>query len=338
MTSELINHLDTATTGTLLPMLGLERQQRAAGDNPAVVYVSGLAENSQRTMTMALNTIANILGFSNLLECPWWQLESKHTSFVRAELRKTQYNYKPATINVMLAALRGTLRTAWEMRQIDTETYQRAISFKAIKHRSDAPAVGQHLSDEHLRALLEQCIHDPRAAGRRDIALLLLLIACGLRRSEPTRLDLANYDQSNSTITVVSKGQVTRTMPLHIHARAALDAWIRVRGTHSGPLFVRIRKGDDITRERLTPQAVYYIVQQRAKHAGIELTPHDFRRTFAGNLLTGGVDLVTVQKLMGHSSPVTTAMYDRRDDKAKADAVATLNIPLPALSDAESKQ
>ncbi len=57
-------------------------------------------------------------------------------------------------------------------------------------------------------------------------------------------------------------------------------------------------------------------------------TPHDLRRTFAREMLDAGVDLVTVQKLMGHASPVTTSRYDRRDEKSKMDAAGKIHFPM----------
>jgi site-specific recombinase XerD len=76
---------------------------------------------------------------------------------------------------------------------------------------------------------------------------------------------------------------------------------------------------------RMTPQAVLLIVQKRATEAGVEsFSPHDFRRTFCSDLLDAGVDIVTVQKLAGHASPVTTAKYDRRGEEAKRRAVQRL--------------
>lgn len=59
------------------------------------------------------------------------------------------------------------------------------------------------------------------------------------------------------------------------------------------------------------------------------LTWHDFRRTFAGNLLDNGNDLLTVQNLMGHASPTTTAAYDRRGKAVKRRASRNLRVPYP---------
>ncbi len=77
----------------------------------------------------------------------------------------------------------------------------------------------------------------------------------------------------------------------------------------------------------MTPQAVLLIVQKRANQASVDsFSPHDFRRTFCSDLLDAGVDIVTVQKLAGHASPVTTAKYDRRGEETKRLAVQRLGF------------
>jgi integrase/recombinase XerD len=77
----------------------------------------------------------------------------------------------------------------------------------------------------------------------------------------------------------------------------------------------------------MNSDTVWRIIQKRAKMAGIEsFSPHDFRRTFCSDLLDAGVDIVTVQKLAGHSSPTTTAKYDRRGEETKRKAVQCLKI------------
>jgi site-specific recombinase XerD len=78
----------------------------------------------------------------------------------------------------------------------------------------------------------------------------------------------------------------------------------------------------------LTEQGIYHILLKRGVLAGLaHFTPHDLRRTFAGDLLDVGADLSTVQKLMGHSDANTTARYDRRGERAKRSAVQKLHVP-----------
>ena len=105
-----------------------------------------------------------------------------------------------------------------------------------------------------------------------------------------------------------------------------------MRGDAPGPMLYRIRKGGKIILERLTDQAIWVILEKRFRAARVKpFTPHDLRRTFAGEMLDAGVDLVTVQKLMGHASPVTTSRYDRRDEKTKMEAATKIHFPMVSI-------
>ncbi len=95
-----------------------------------------------------------------------------------------------------------------------------------------------------------------------------------------------------------------------------------------GPLFWPITKKGLMVRRRLSPQAVWKRVRKRAAQAGLPaLSPHDFRRTFVGDLLDAGVDLPTVSALAGHSNVTTTARYDRRPERVKRAAAMKLTLP-----------
>ena len=107
-----------------------------------------------------------------------------------------------------------------------------------------------------------------------------------------------------------------------------LGDWLAVRGAAPGGLFVPINKGGKLAGHRMTSRAVYTVLEKRRKEAGVvKLSPHDFRRTFVGDLLDAGVDLSTVQRLAGHADPSTTARYDRRGEAAKRKAVEVLHFP-----------
>ena len=95
-----------------------------------------------------------------------------------------------------------------------------------------------------------------------------------------------------------------------------------------GPLFYPIRKGGAIQQRQITNQAIYNMLQDRAKQAGIpHCSPHDLRHSFISDLLDRGADIVTVQGLAGHSSVETTASYDRRGERAKKKAIGLLHVP-----------
>ena len=164
----------------------------------------------------------------------------------------------------------------------------------------------------------------------RAAAVLGQLYAGGVGRREVVALDLAHYDTDAGGLRILaSKGNKARTVYVGNGAKAALSGWVNIRGTEIGPLLYRIRKGGNIIPERLTDQAIWVILEKRFKAAKVKpFTPHDLRRTFAGEMLDAGVDLVTVQKLMGHASPVTTSRYDRRDEKTKMDAATKIHFPM----------
>ena len=175
-----------------------------------------------------------------------------------------------------------------------------------------------------IHALVTAC-RDGTAAGMRDAAILGVAYAGGLRRAELAGLQLADY--SCGVLTVVGKRNKVRTVPMESGVIAALGDWLAVRGASPGPLFLRV---DKIGRRGggLTPAGIRAILAKRAEAAGVAgFSPHDLRRTFAGDLLDAGADLSTVQKLMGHASPTTTAGYDRRGERAKAEAVRRLHFP-----------
>jgi len=108
-----------------------------------------------------------------------------------------------------------------------------------------------------------------------------------------------------------------------------MEDWLTIRGTRDGPLFCPVDKSGALhVGESLTPQAIYNMLNKRGAQAGVQnISPHDLRRTFVGDLLDAGADIVTVQKLAGHANVTTTARYDRRPEAAKRRAAGLLHVP-----------
>ena len=98
-----------------------------ASQNPALVYLAGLASGSRRTMRQALDVIAGELTgrTCNAETCPWGTLRFQHTATIRAWLAE---RYAPATANKMLAALRGVFKAAWRLGQMTAEDYTRGLA------------------------------------------------------------------------------------------------------------------------------------------------------------------------------------------------------------------
>ena len=148
-----------------------------------------------------------------------------------------------------------------------------------------------------------------RAVALRDVALLELLYATGVRVSELCGLDVADLDRSRRTMRVLGTGDKERTVPYGAPASRALEDWLAVRGrialrAAGGALFVGARG------RRLDPRAVRDVVHRAAALAGVpDLGPHGLRHSAATHVLNGGADLRSVQELLGHASLATTQRY-----------------------------
>jgi integrase len=319
----------------------LVKQLSQLDQNPAAVYLASLpSQQSRDTMKIALNRIAGVLGFEPVtvtvegkrkksedvtyLYVEWSAMRYQHTAAIRARLIA---NYSPATANKMLSALRGVIKEAWRLGQMNAEDYQRAVDLEGVKVNT-LPA-GRDLAEGEVLALVKACIRDDSAAGYRDAAIIGLLSGGGLRRAELVKLQLEQFDADTGTIAVKhGKGGKERSVPVANGTLAALADWLDLRGQEPGALFLPINKGGHIVGQRMTAQAVYNMLKKRAKEAGVKnFSPHDFRRTYAGDLLDAGVDIVTVAKLMGHANVETTGRYDRRPEEVKRQAASKLHFP-----------
>jgi len=255
----------------------------------------------------------------------------------------------PATINRALAAIRWWARRVAELardqplpeepparerwlaqRAEIVEQAGRVAEIKDVK--GTRPPKGRDVAEGEIRALLEVCRADPTAAGVRDGALIALACATGLRRSELAGLrleDLQRLGAEEVELGIQGKGDKPRQVSVANGAYLWLADWLALRGTEPGPLFYAINRGGAIQRGHgVSDEALAQMLAKRRQAAGVQaLTWHDFRRSFAGDLLDNGFDLATVQQLMGHASPVTTANYDRRDKTTRRKAIRSLHVP-----------
>ncbi len=304
----------------------LSRASASADQSPAAIYLLRLGSaHSRRTMGSALARIAAIMGDERAdpLRFPWHQLRYVHTQLIRTRLAA---EYSPAGANLRLAALRGVLKECFRLGQIPPEDYQRAVDLPSI--RGSALPAGRALSAGEIRALFAACEEDSSAAGPRDAALLALLYAGGLRRSEASALDLEDLDLETLELRVLGKGRKERLVHLVSGAEAAVAAWLEQRGDDPGPLFCPVNRGGAIDPRRLSAAAILLVCRKRAAEAGVDsFSPHDLRRSFIGDLLDAGVDISTVQRMAGHAQVTTTARYDRRPEAQKRRAAQKLHVP-----------
>lgn len=145
----------------------------------------------------------------------------------------------------------------------------------------------------------------------RDLAIIEVLYASGIRVSELTGLDLSDLDQSRMTLRVLGKGNRERVVPIGIPAMKAVERWLNearpsfLSGESGLALFLGAR-GKRID-QRVVRTIVYNTIGALGTHD--RFGPHGLRHSAATHLLEGGADLRTVQELLGHSSLATTQIY-----------------------------
>ncbi len=177
-------------------------------------------------------------------------------------------------------------------------------------HKSLPPVLRADEASDLIRAAAERA-DDGSPVGLRDVAMLELLYATGIRVGELVGLDVDDVDRERNVIRVLGKGRKERTVPFGRPAARAHDFWVR----HGRPALVIEGSGAALflgaRGKRIDQRAVRTMVHHRiAEVAGApDIGPHGLRHTAATHLLEGGADLRSVQELLGHASLATTQLY-----------------------------
>lgn len=320
----------------IIPKQTLEKSLR---HNAVASYLASLnSAHSRRAAQQAFRRILIVAGvidpefddherqMDKVIAFEWHQLTYAEMQLIKLKLQ--EHEFSASTINLSLTALRKVLYHAWKLGLMDGEHYQRLKDVPDIKY-SRQPS-GRDMSQDEIYALL--LVNDVSThAGIRNLALIAVLAATGMRREEIALLHTSDYEPKTGKITIQrGKGNKQRTVYVKNNAKRLLDTWVSRRNAKiggDGALFNRIRKGDKIINSGITSQGVYDILEKIRLKAGVKpFSPHDLRRTFVGNALDAGIDLLTVSNIVGHSDPNTTKKYDRRGERAKEEAAQKIDI------------
>lgn len=216
----------------------------------------------------------------------------------------------PGTINLRLGAVR---RLAYEAADCGLLSADLAAGIRRVKGvKNLGVRLGNWLTSEQGYDLW----HTPdnhRLKGKRDRAMLCLLLACGLRRHELVELrvdDLQRREEHWAIVDLVGKAGHVRTIPIPDWVRHELDNWLTSAGIERGKIFRRVSRMEKASAEGITAKAVWHIVKDSARRIGVpKLAPHDLRRTCARLCQASGGELEQIQMLLGHVSIQTTERY-----------------------------
>ncbi|HTS08094.1 MAG TPA: tyrosine-type recombinase/integrase [Candidatus Eisenbacteria bacterium] len=216
----------------------------------------------------------------------------------------------PGTINVRLAAVR---RLAYEAADTGLLSPDLAAGIRRVKGAKKlGMRLGNWLTVEEGRALW-QLPNMHTIKGKRDRAILAVLLGCGLRRREVIDLTLDHIQRREdhwAIIDLVGKGGHIRTIPMPAWVKQALDGWLCAAGIGHGRLFRCVSRRGVVWGTKITEKVIWYVVKEYAKRLGVlKLAPHDLRRSCARFCHDSGGELEQIQFLLGHVSVQTTEKY-----------------------------
>ena len=211
------------------------------------------------------------------------------------------------TVSRRLAAIRVFLR------YLNAEGYD----FTPVLQQLERPKPEQDLPKILSRAQVNQLISAPNPKSllyARDVAILELLYASGLRATELCQLPMNNLNLNVQCVRVLGKGMKERVVPLGQAAKEALEKYLldcrpRLAKQPTDRVFLS-RTGRELERVGL-----WMLVEKYGRRSGLlkKISPHTLRHCFATHLLGGGADLRVVQELLGHSDIATTQIYTHVD-------------------------
>ena len=269
----------------------LDRQARNLSPRTVDYYARSLAVWRDFLLTQAVTTTESVTP----------------THIRRYLVQLAEKGHTPGGIVTLYTALRVFLR--WYIEEYTPANWNPLAKIKAPKRPKE---ILPPLALSRFQAMVDSC-ERRTFSGDRDRALLMLTLDTGIRHQELTDLLIGDVDLNNGQITIRSgKGRKSRAVFIGTKTRRALLAYFRHRESldNDGALWVKN------SGETLTKSGIRQVVRRAADRAGVdEPGMHEFRRAFAINSLRNGMDVATLQRLLGHSSLEVVLRYlDLVDD------------------------
>jgi site-specific recombinase XerD len=232
------------------------------------------------------------------------------TVVLRYRIQLKARHLAPATINLRLAAVR---RLAYEAADVGLLSPELAASIRRVKGAKRLGIrLGNWLSTEDAKRLLLSP-DQQTVGGKRDRAILAVLLGCGLRRAEAVSLTLEHFQRPDDYWAIVDlfgKGGHIRSVPVPDWVKRAIDIWIVAAQLGSGRLFRCVTKLGKVWGNGITEKVVWHVVRKYAARTQIgRVAPHNLRRTCARLCHVAGGELEQIQFLLGHVSVQTTEQY-----------------------------
>ena len=223
--------------------------------------------------------------------------------------------HKASTINRRLSALRQLYVYLRDEEDLALESPVRDTHYLKLPR-----PLPRFLSDAEVNRLFA-VIQDGR-----DRALFTLLLRCGLRVAEVAQLQLPDVDLAGQRIIVrQGKGRKDRLVYLSLDALLALRGYLAQRADEPCPLVFLVQKGPG-AGQGISVRGVQKRLEYYARQAGLAVSSHCLRHTFATQMLEAGADLPTIQALLGHAQMASTQRYAQvSDQRVRGDYFAAMD-------------
>ena len=211
---------------------------------------------------------------------PWEQLRRQDLQVIREWATEA---FLPTSAKRILGAVRKAIR---DRAPVDGEAFATA---RICRIRSSSPRVsGRRLTNRQARLLFEVCEVDDSPRGRRDAAIIALMILGGLKRSDVASLSISDYEDESNALRLRGRisRRATRMLVLQQECVSLFEAWLTARGSAAGPLFPAVdRMGNVRDGIGIGPNAVNHMLIRRGHEAGLDdLTPGDLGIEFLARL------------------------------------------------------
>jgi site-specific recombinase XerD len=260
------------------------RQKSGKGSKPKTVLRLPDLEQSKAAVLNSLSAASSQESYGHAIdEFIGWYCSEPRLAFNRAVVLRYRFfleqnNLAPSTINVRLAAVRRLAYEASDTGLLSPELaagIRRGNGAKRLGVR-----IGNWLTVDQSKKLL-QCLPAETTRGKRDRAILALLLGCGLRRAELVGLKSKDFqirEEHWVVADLIGKGKHIRAVPVPAWAKRAVDEWVDVAAVGDGPIFRRVNRLEKVWGDGITPKAIWHIV----KAAAAQAKRHGTIRTYAG--------------------------------------------------------
>jgi site-specific recombinase XerD len=256
----------------------MARRKKDQRKKPKLVLRLPDLEQAKRAVLNSLAAVSSQQSYGHAIDefigwyCSEPRLAFNRTVVLRYRFFLEQNSLAPSTINVRLAAVR---RLAYEAADCGLLSPDLAAGIRRVKGAKRLGVrIGNWLTVDQARSLVQGMAPEtPR--GKRDPAILALLIGCGFERAELVGLRRRDFQLREDhwiVADLIGKGKHVRTVPVPAWTKCAVDQWLMVAGVEEGPIFRRVSRLGNVWGEAITPKAIWHIVKAAAAQVGTEET------------------------------------------------------------------